>query len=320
MCLQEFVMLRVVAAVIHNPQGEILIARRPLHKHQGGLWEFPGGKIEEGESAGHALIRELQEELGITPTEFRPLLTVEHHYPDKSVRLEVWRVTAFDGQAHGAEGQPVAWVQAEQLRDYDFPAANTPILKAAVLPEVYRITPDPADVGDLAAWMTPRLAADEWWLLRARSLSPEAYAALAAEITDLCREKDVRLMLHGFSSLALAAPVHGIHLTASDLRALPDGWCRDEAGLSAQQYLSCSTHGTEELAKAWRLGADMVTLSPVRETRSHPGMPGMGWEVWEKLAKGSGLPVYALGGMQREDLPLARRHGAQGVAGISGLF
>ena len=84
-------MLRVVAAVIHNPRGEILIARRPLHKHQGGLWEFPGGKIEDGEEAAQALIRELQEELGITPTAFRPLLTVEHHYPDKSVRLEVWR-------------------------------------------------------------------------------------------------------------------------------------------------------------------------------------------------------------------------------------
>ena len=95
-------MLNVVAAVIHNPQGQILIAQRPVHKHQGGLWEFAGGKIEDGETAAQALVRELQEELGIIATQYRPLLTVEHHYSDKSVRLQVFRVTAFDGDAHGS--------------------------------------------------------------------------------------------------------------------------------------------------------------------------------------------------------------------------
>ncbi|HQV23803.1 MAG TPA: 8-oxo-dGTP diphosphatase MutT, partial [Agitococcus sp.] len=130
-------MLNVVAAVIHNPQGQLLLAQRPLHKHQGGLWEFAGGKIDSGETAEQALVRELQEELGITATQYRPLLTVEHHYPDKSVRLNVFRVTAFEGQAHGAEGQPIVWVKPENLHDYQFPAANLPILKAALLPDIY---------------------------------------------------------------------------------------------------------------------------------------------------------------------------------------
>lgn len=314
-------MLRVVAAVIHNPQGEILIARRPLHKHQGGLWEFPGGKLEDGEEAAHALIRELQEELGIIPTSFRPLLTVEHHYPDKSVRLEVWRVTGFDGEAHGAEGQPVAWVPPARLAEYDFPAANTPILKAAVLPEVYAITPDPLDIGgDLPGWLTPRLREGQWLLLRARSLSAESYAGLAAEIAGLCQACGARLMLHDRPDLLAQLPVHGVHLTASTLKALPEGWRRGDSGIGAEHYLSFSTHDQAELDKAWRLGADMVTLSPVRETPSHPGMPGMGWECWGSLAVGAGVPVYALGGMRREDVTLAHRYGGQGIAGIRGLF
>ena len=314
-------MLRVVAAVIHNPQGEILIARRPLHKHQGGLWEFPGGKIEDGEEAADALIRELQEELGITPTSFRPLLTVEHHYPDKSVRLEVWRVTVFDGQAHGAEGQPVAWVPPVRLAEYEFPAANTPILKAAVLPALYAITPDPQEIGgDLPGWLRPRLRSGQWLLLRARSLSAQAYAGLAAEIAGLCQACEARLMLHDRPDLLARLPVHGVHLTASTLRALPEDWRRGEAGIGERHYLAFSTHDEAELAKAWRLGGDLVTLSPVLPTPSHPGMPGMGWGTWERLAAAAGVPVYALGGMRREDVALAHLHGGQGVAGIRGLF
>ncbi|HMY01358.1 MAG TPA: 8-oxo-dGTP diphosphatase MutT, partial [Agitococcus sp.] len=152
-------MLNVVAAVIHNSHGQLLLAQRPLHKHQGGLWEFAGGKVDAGETAEQALVRELQEELGITATQYRSLLTVEHHYPDKSVRLNVFRVTAFDGEAHGAEGQPIAWVKPENLYDYQFPAANVPILKAAVLPDMYCMTPEPTDVGgDLFAWLNQHLA------------------------------------------------------------------------------------------------------------------------------------------------------------------
>ena len=113
-------MLNVVAAVIHNAQGQLLIAQRPLHKHQGGLWEFAGGKVDANETPAQALVRELQEELGITATHYRPLLTVEHHYPDKSVRLQVFRVTAFEDEAHGAEGQPTVWVNPEQLKNSGF--------------------------------------------------------------------------------------------------------------------------------------------------------------------------------------------------------
>jgi 8-oxo-dGTP diphosphatase len=122
--------IHVVAAVILDPQKNILLARRPQDKHQGGLWEFPGGKVEVDEAVAEALIRELQEELAITPLETAPLITVQHDYVDKSVLLDVWWVTAFDGQPHGCEGQPIEWVGVAQLDNYEFPAANLAIVDA----------------------------------------------------------------------------------------------------------------------------------------------------------------------------------------------
>jgi 8-oxo-dGTP diphosphatase len=124
--------VEVAAGVIYNPEGEILIAKRADNQHQGGLWEFPGGKIEQGESAQQALARELYEELAIKVSASEPLVRIAHDYTDKSVVLDVWCVTAFSGEARGVEGQPLAWVSVDQLTDYEFPAANEPII-AAVL-------------------------------------------------------------------------------------------------------------------------------------------------------------------------------------------
>uniref|UniRef100_UPI0030EE1001 Nudix family hydrolase n=1 Tax=Pseudomonas guineae TaxID=425504 RepID=UPI0030EE1001 len=134
--------IHVAAAVIRGEDGQILLAKRADDQHQGGLWEFPGGKVEADETVQVALARELEEELGICPSSSRPLIQVRHDYPDKQVLLDVWEVSTFTGEPHGAEGQPLAWVSPRQLGDYDFPAANRPIVAAARLPERYLITPD----------------------------------------------------------------------------------------------------------------------------------------------------------------------------------
>jgi mutator protein MutT len=127
--------IHVAAAVIRDDAGKILIARRADTQHQGGLWEFPGGKVEADESVETALARELHEELGIVVDAARPLIKVRHDYPDKQVLLDVWEVSAFTGQPHGAEGQPLAWVTPRDLANYEFPAANQPIVAAARLPK-----------------------------------------------------------------------------------------------------------------------------------------------------------------------------------------
>ncbi len=124
--------MHVAVGVVLGDDDRILIARRPQHLHQGGLWEFPGGKVEAGESLPVALARELAEELAIAADRecMRPLLEVRHDYGDKRVLLDVWWVPAFEGVARGCEGQALRWVSARQLADYDFPAANGPIVAA----------------------------------------------------------------------------------------------------------------------------------------------------------------------------------------------
>jgi len=120
----------VAAGVIFNPKGELLIAKRSNHQHQGGLWEFPGGKIETGETAQHALARELFEEVGISVSASEPLIRIAHDYADKSVVLDVWVITAFEGTAQGKEGQEVRWIDPQEMDQFDFPAANASIVSA----------------------------------------------------------------------------------------------------------------------------------------------------------------------------------------------
>lgn len=122
-------LIHVAAGVILNEHQEVLLALRPAHKHQGGLWEFPGGKVEAGEQVEAALARELMEELGVQVLACEPLLLSEHDYGDKQVCLDVWLVSAHAGTAVGREGQQLAWVPLAELRQRSFPAANLPIVE-----------------------------------------------------------------------------------------------------------------------------------------------------------------------------------------------
>ena len=149
--------LLVTAALLkHNHK--ILIAQRKNAGRFANKWEFPGGKIDPGETPQQALHRELQEELGIRPQTARPLIQIRHDYPDKQVLLDVWEVSAFAGEPHGVEGQPVAWVSARELADYQFPAANEPIVAAARLSDQYLITPDGLETPELLRGLKKAIA------------------------------------------------------------------------------------------------------------------------------------------------------------------
>lgn len=124
------VIVHVAVGVLIDPlTGAVLVARRPEHVHQGGFWEFPGGKVEVGETVITALQRELREELGIELDSAEPLLQVSHAYPEKTVLLDVWRVNAYRGEPHGREGQPLAWLKPRDMLKSDFPAADAPIIE-----------------------------------------------------------------------------------------------------------------------------------------------------------------------------------------------
>ena len=308
--------LHVAAGVIRNAHGQVLIAKRPLDKHQGGLWEFPGGKVEPSETAEAALARELAEELGIAVTAARPLIQVRHDYPDKEVLLDVWEVSAFAGDPHGAEGQPIVWVAPEDLPRYEFPMANRPIITAARLPDTYLITPDGLTPADLISGLASALNAGVRLIqLRSTTLTDVEYRAMAADVTGLC-EGRARLMLKGPLEWADEFPNAGWHLTATQLREHAEAGRPFQAG----RWLAASCHDSEEIELANNTGVDFITLSPILPTATHPGAKPLGWRRAMDLLFGFSQPAYLLGGLGPADLTQAWLAGAQGVAGIRAFW
>ena len=308
--------VHVAAAVIRAADGRILIARRADTQHQGGLWEFPGGKVEEGEAVETALARELQEELGIVLSAARPLIKVRHDYPDKQVLLDVWEVTSFSGEPHGAEGQPLAWVNARELVDYEFPAANHPIVTAARLPAQYLITPDGLETHELLQGLRKALADGiKLVQLRAPNGYDPQYRDLAVDVLGLCAGK-AQLMLKGPLEWLGDFPAAGWHLTAAQLRKFAS------AGrpFPKARWLAASCHDAEELALAEQMDVDFVTLSPIQPTRTHPDAQPLGWEQAARLIDGFNKPVYLLGGLGPEERQQVWNAGAQGVAGIRAFW
>ncbi len=308
--------IHVAAAVIQDPGGRVLIARRPGHRHQGGLWEFPGGKVEAGEGVSAALARELQEELGIRPTACRPQIRVHHDYGDRRVLLDVWRVSAWTGEPAGREGQPLAWVAPGDLPGYPFPPANHPIVAAARLPELYLITPEPgADRGAFLAALEAGLAAGVRLVqLRAKGLPPADLEALAGAARARCAAHGADLVLNGDPEHARAWGLAGVHLDGARLAQV------SERPLAEDRWVAASCHDAGQLERAARLGVDFVVCSPVLATASHPGAPPLGWAGLRALTEAAPVPVFALGGMTPAHRPEAWAAGAQGIAAIRGLW
>ena len=308
--------IHVAVAVIENAHGEILLTQRASDKHQGGLWEFPGGKCETDEAITAALIREIREELAIEITAATPLISIPYTYPDLHVLLDVFRVTAFNGQPLGAEGQPMQWVTPSQLSSIPLPAANRPIVRAVQLPDRYLITPNLSDSEQLyqgvMAAATQRMHLIQ---LRAPTLQRKSYLQLAERLlADL--PDSATLLLKGEAADVLPLVPAGWHLTAAQLSALAG----QPRPLPAERWLATSCHNPAELELASALNCDFATLSPVLATATHPNTPALGWEQAQQLTLNAQLPLYFLGGMTPEDIGQASQLGAQGIAAIRGLW
>lgn len=307
--------LHVAVGAVRAPDGRILIAKRPAHAHQGDLWEFPGGKLEPGESVVEALRRELREELNIEALESSPLIRIHHAYPDRRVLLDVWRVERFEGTPEGLQGQPIRWVRPDDLPDYDFPAANRPIVAAARLPDRYAILDGEADVDVLKARLDALMVRGiDMIQLRARGLATHQYGALAAYAVPLCHRRGIRLLLNADPNLVRETGAAGVHLGSARLMAL------DRRPLESPFWVAASCHDLRELRHAERIGADFAVLAPVCPTATHPGARPLGWEAFAALVDEVAIPVFALGGLRPADTAEAKRRGAQGVAGIRGFL
>lgn len=308
--------IHVVAATLKDPQGRVLIAQRPDQVHQGGRWEFPGGKLEPGETPAVALARELDEELGIRVLSSRPLIRIRHDYGNRQVLLDVYRVTGYAGDPQGREGQPIAWVHPDAMDPRVFPAADGPVITALRLPERYLITgEDPHAPDPFMDRLAHALARGVRLVqLRAHTLNDDDYVDLAAGAFRLCECRGARLLLNRDPRLVRELPCHGLHLTAWRLTALAGRPWDD------QHLVGASCHTAQDLSRAARLGLDYALLSPVRATRSHSDAQPLSWEHFAAFAEDAMLPVYALGGLEPDDLDTAFAHGAQGVAAIRGFW
>jgi len=308
------VIVEVAAAVILRADGAFLLAKRPSGKVYAGWWEFPGGKVEEGEPAEAALKRELREELGIDVRQAWPWLTRMFTYEHATVRLNFFRVTGWTGEPHGREGQELAWQRLDETLLAPMLPANAPILASLALPAEYAVSAVES-LGE--AEFLRRL---EWRLqdglrlvqLREKKLAPGHLLKLATRVCVLAHRHGARVLVNSDAALAREAGADGVHFSAKglmDLDARPQGL-----------LAGASCHDERELAYAMSLELDFAVLGSVKPTATHPGVQTLGWERFAQLARGATLPVYAIGGLGPEDLDPARRSGAHGIAMIRGAW
>ena len=310
--------VHVAVAVIQGDDGRILVAKRPDHLHMGGYWEFPGGKVEAGESVQSALSRELKEELDIDAQSFNPLIKVEHTYADKTVLLDTWRVSGVQGVPKGNEGQQIQWVQQSALRQLAFPPANVPIVNAVLLPKQYMITGLFSSAAELFEKVSHQLETGVRLIqFRAPWLNLSVYHHLARELHQRCQPYQAHLLLKGDPALLAENWCDGIHLRSDQLEIPASEW---DTYRREGQWLAASCHNEAQLTAAVQAGMDFVTLSPVRPTKSHPGRLSMGQERAAELTRSCPVPVFWLGGLGRSDERLAIRSGAQGIAAIGAFW
>jgi 8-oxo-dGTP diphosphatase len=301
----------VVAAVITRADGTYLLAQRPPGKVYEGYWEFPGGKVEPGETAPAAIRREIREELGIEVVEALPWLMRRHEYEHASVRLRFFRVTQWTGDPRGLEGQAFVFQSPGRETVSPMLPANGPVLKALALPMRYGITPDgAAQDPEFPARLEEALSGGLRLLqVRDKGLDRQALANFASRVLARCRVHGARMLLNGDTAIAAAIGADGLHLTSRQLR-LP-GTGRPDFPL-----VGVSTHDMADLACAHAMGCDFAVLGPLRITPTHPDATPLGWEAFAAAAASAELPVYALGGMMAQDLRTAIEHGAHGIAMI----
>ncbi len=307
--------VEVAAAVLQKPDGTFLLAQRPEGKIWAGYWEFPGGKIESGETLYHALVRELREELGIEVQTSYPWVTRVYTYPHATVRLNFFRVTAWRGELHPHEGQQFSWQpplsqEGERGRVVVSPLlpANGPILRSLSLPDLYAIS-NVKELGETEFMRRLEGALNKGLRLvqlREKNYSREALRELALKMLPLLRQHDARLIINADIELAQEIGADGVQLTGAQLAELKVR--------PALDYCAASCHNAAELRRAEALGCDFALLSPVQATQSHPGAPHLGWEKFAAIAAGSSIPVYALGGLTQADMQDAWQHGAHGIA------
>lgn len=304
---------QVAVAVLIRADGAFLLASRPHGKPYAGYWEFPGGKVETGETARLALVRELREELGIQVTQATPWITRYFDYPHARVTLSFFRVSGWRGEPRAEEGQTLAWQTPGAINVAPVLPANHPVFAALALPASYGITQAGSDPAGFMRRLNNALANGLKLIqVREKSLPPATQEAFARAVLARARQHNARVLVNADIAQAQRIGAHGVQLNAAQLVELTS---RPDLPLVA-----ASCHNAAELDRAEALGCDFALLSPVLPTLSHPSAPALGWAHFAELCSARSLPIYALGGLDAADLERAREHGAHGVALLRGAW
>ena len=304
----------VSVAVLERADGRVLLARRPPEKVYAGYWEFPGGKVEPGETFPQALAREVDEELGVRVRRADPWITNVFTYPHATVRLHFFRVREWDGEPHAREHDGLSWEDPQHVALEPLLPANGPVLRGLTLPTEYAITQAGA-LGTAAflARLEARLA-DGLRLIQVRELGFDRgqMQDLAAAVIARARPHGARVLVSNDIAMAHMVGADGVHLTARQVAAMD---ARPDLPLVAG-----SCHSRSELGAAVRLGVDFAVLGSVKPTASHPGASVLGWDAFAEIAADTPIPVFAIGGLQIADRAEAWRRGAHGLAMIRGAW
>ena len=307
-----------VAAAILLREGdrgtEYLLAQRPVGKVYAGYWEFPGGKVEPGENLREALVRELQEELGIIIDHAWPWLSCEYTYPHANVRLKFFRVSSWHGEIRPIEHSGFTWTKIGDVASVTpVLPANGPILRALELPPTYALT-NAAENGldrELSRVEHALAKGTRMFQVRDKTLAASERLHLAEGVMARASHyRDAVVLINDDEELARRVGAHGVHVS-SEVLARADR-------RPSFDWVAASCHTAEELARAAALGLDFALLSPVLPTKTHADAQGMGWDTFARLIERSSLPVFALGGMQPDMLETARNSGAHGIALMRG--
>lgn len=293
---------------------EFLLAQRPVGKVYAGYWEFPGGKVEPGETAHEALVRELHEELGVHVEHAWPWLCREFVYPHARVRLKFFRIRSWHGEIAAIEHSGFSWTKVDDATSVaPILPANIPILRALALPSVYALSnaEENGVEAELARLEGSFASGLRFVQMRDKTLPRSQRLYFVHAVMSLARSyPQVRVLINDDLDIARCVGAAGVHLSSKRL------WESDRRPDVA--YAAASCHNADDLARAAQLDLDFAVLGPVLPTASHPGTPGIGWLEFTRLAETSPIPVYALGGLRADMLETASRHGAHGIALMRG--
>jgi len=303
----------VAVAIFIKPDGSFLLSSRPEGKPYPGYWEFPGGKIETGETVLQAMTRELMEELNVAITKATPWFSFMMHYTHATVRLHCWRVSEWHGDMRGLEGQQFEWQRLDAITVSPTLPGCVPILKALALPPVYAITnATEAGVTNYLRQLEHALAGGLKLIqAREKNLPAAELRSFARQVVTLAHAHGAKVLVNSDEVLARDVGADGVHLTSHQLMHCD---VRPEFAL-----VGASTHSRQEIERAAELKLDFVVLGAVKTTMTHPGEKPLGWEQFAAMVAAAPLPVYALGGLSLADMDGAIALGAHGVAMQRGL-